>query len=79
MICMKKTLNIDAKLLKDAKNACGAKTDTETVQLGLQALIRRAAYKRLATYGGTEPETQDVPRRREEPISEESNEHRRIA
>ena len=62
---MKKTLNIDDKLFKEAKAACGAATDTETVRLGLEALVRRAAYERLRAFQGTEPHAQDAPRRRE--------------
>jgi Arc/MetJ family transcription regulator len=65
MICMKKTLYIDDNLLAHAKMACSASTDTETVRLGLEALVRRAAYERLRTLRGTEPHAQDVPRRRE--------------
>ena len=63
---MKKTLNIDDELFEEAKIASRAATDTETVRLGLQALVRRAAYDRLRTLRGTEPDAQDVPRRREE-------------
>jgi Arc/MetJ family transcription regulator len=66
---MKKTLHIDPKLLKEAKEACGAKTDTEAVRLGLEALVRHAAYQRLAALGGSEPHARDVPRRREKPAS----------
>ena len=62
---MKKTCNVDDKLLKEAKAACGATTDTETIRLGLQALVRRDAYKQLQTFQGTEPHAQDTPRRRE--------------
>jgi hypothetical protein len=40
---MTKTLHIDDVTLRDAKKACGAVTDTETVRLGLEALIRHAA------------------------------------
>jgi len=64
---MKKTLNIDAKLLKDAKAACGAATDTEAIRMGLEALVRHAAYERMRKLLGTEPAAQDVPRRREKP------------
>ena len=60
---MKKTLNIDDKLFKEAKLACGATTDTETVRLGLETLVRRAAYERLRSLRGTEPHAEDVPRR----------------
>jgi hypothetical protein len=62
---MKKTLHIDQQLLKDARVAAGASTDTETVRLGLEALVRRAAYERLRTLRGSEPQAKDVPRRRE--------------
>jgi Arc/MetJ family transcription regulator len=67
IVCMKKTLNIDDELFEQAKSACGAGTDTETVRLGLEALVRHAAYERLRALRGTEPHAQDVPRRREGP------------
>lgn len=62
---MKKTLHIDDRLLRDARAASGAKTDTDTVRLGLEALVRRGAYERLRALRGTEPGAQDTPRRRE--------------
>ena len=65
IVCMKKTLHIDEQLLRDAKSAASAKTDTDTVRLGLEALIRRAAYERLRALRGTDPAARDVPRRRE--------------
>ncbi|MBV9083722.1 MAG: type II toxin-antitoxin system VapB family antitoxin [Acidobacteriaceae bacterium] len=65
---MKKTLNIDEELLREAKTASGAATDTEAVRLGLQALARHAAYERLQALRGSEPDAQDVPRRREQPF-----------
>jgi len=64
---MKKTFNIDDQLFERAKAACGAATDTETVRLGLEALVRHAAYQHLSALLGTEPGAQDVPRRRERP------------
>lgn len=48
---MKKTLNLDEGLLREARLACGATTDTETVRLGLEALVRQAAYRRLRAPG----------------------------
>jgi len=66
---MKKTLNIDEELFTSAKTACGALTDTETVRLGLEALVRHAAYDRLRSLRGSEPEAEDVPRRREDPAA----------
>jgi Bacterial antitoxin of type II TA system, VapB len=66
---MKKTLNIDAALLEAAKLATRSATDTDTVRLGLEALVRHAAYERLRTLRGSEPRAGDVPRRREKPKS----------
>jgi Arc/MetJ family transcription regulator len=63
---MKKTLNIDDQLFEQARAACGATTDTETVRLGLEALVRHASYQRLKALLGSEPNAQDVPRRRED-------------
>jgi Arc/MetJ family transcription regulator len=62
---MKKTFNLDDELFQEAKAACGAATDTETVRMGLDALVRHAAYERLRALRGSEPRAQDVPRRRE--------------
>ena len=61
---MKKTLNIEAELLQAARRASGAKTDTETIRLGLEGLVRRAAVERLLLLRGSEPNATDVPRRR---------------
>jgi Arc/MetJ family transcription regulator len=61
---MKKTLHIDDQLLKEARVASRASTDTETVRLGLEALVRHAAYERLRALRGREPDARDVPRRR---------------
>lgn len=54
----------DARLLRDARAVAGAKTDTDTVRLGLEALVRRAAYERLRALRGSEPSATDTPRRR---------------
>ena len=62
---MKKTLHIDETLLREARMASGASTDTETVRLGLEALARQGAYERLRALRGREPRAADVPRRRE--------------
>ena len=67
IVRMKKTLNIDDALFNEAKQACGAATDTDTVRLGLEALVRHAAYERLRMLRGSDPHARDVPRRREKP------------
>jgi len=67
---MRKTMNIDAELLREAREVSNARSDTEAVTLGLKALVRRAAIERIRALRGSEPDAQDVPRRREEPIVE---------
>jgi hypothetical protein len=69
---MKKTLHIDDRLLREARTVSGAKTDTDTVRLGLEALVRHAAYQRLRALRGSEPRARDVQRRRERPSSKKS-------
>ena len=64
---MKKTFNVDDELFQAAKAACGAATETETVRLGLEALVRHAAYQRLRSLRGSERRAADAPRRREKP------------
>jgi len=66
---MKKTFNVDDKLFREAKVACRATTDTETIRLGLEALVRHAAYERIRALRGAEPHARDVPRRRERPFA----------
>jgi Arc/MetJ family transcription regulator len=65
---MKKTFNVDEELLAQAKVACGASTDTEALRLGLEALVRHAAYQTLLSLRGSRPGARDVPRRREKPV-----------
>jgi Bacterial antitoxin of type II TA system, VapB len=63
---MKKTLHIEESLLRNAKSACGAKTDTDTVRLGLEALVRHGAYERLRALRGSQPRAREVRRRRQQ-------------
>lgn len=65
IIHMKKTLHIDEKLLQEARIVSRAATDTETVRMGLEALIRHAANERIRALRGADPAARDVPRRRE--------------
>jgi hypothetical protein len=51
---VKNTLEIDAELLRKAEVACRASTDMETIRLGLEALVRHAAYQRLRALIGSE-------------------------
>jgi Arc/MetJ family transcription regulator len=62
--CMRTTLNIDPELLARAQQLSGARTKTETVELGLRALVAREAARRLARLAGSEPALEAPPRRR---------------
>jgi hypothetical protein len=66
---MKKTLIIQDALLAEARSACGAATDTDTIRLGLEALVRHAAHQRLRSLRGSEPGARDVARRRKKAAS----------
>ncbi len=67
---MRTTLNIDDELLKKASYLTGIKEKTMLVREGLEALVLMESYRRLAKLGGTEPDLEDIRRRRE---SDDSN------
>jgi Arc/MetJ family transcription regulator len=62
---MKKTLNIDAQLLAEARAAYNLGTDTETIHLGLEFLVRQASQNRLRALRGSDQNAKDIFRRRE--------------
>lgn len=64
---MRTTLEIDSELLEEAMAASGAPTKTAAVRLGLEALVDRAARRRLAALRGRLPDIQAPPRRRPVP------------
>lgn len=64
---MRTTLEIDPSLLDDAMAASGAPTKTAAVRLGLEALVDKAARRRLVALRGRFPEIQAPPRRRPAP------------
>ena len=64
---MRTTINIDEELLEKAASLTGVSEKTALVRNGLRALIQRESARRLALLGGTEPELEDIPRRRPPP------------
>ena len=62
---VKKTIHIDDELLQDAKGSSYASTNTETVRLGLEMLVRHGAYQRLRALRGSNPDAQAPIRHRE--------------
>lgn len=68
---MRTTVTIDDALYEKALEM--ADTNMEKSDLFREAIktfVRVQAAKRLAALGGNMPEIQDVPRRREEPVSQ---------
>lgn len=62
---MRTTVNLDEKLLDEAKRLTGMTERTALIHEGLRALIERESARRLARLGGTEPGLREIPRRRE--------------
>jgi Arc/MetJ family transcription regulator len=61
---MRTTLNIDDRLLKTAAQMTGVEEKTSLVRMGLEALVRREAGRRLAGMGGSDSHAAVAPRRR---------------
>lgn len=61
---MRTTLNIDDTLLAKAGEYTGEKEKTALVRMGLEALIQRESYRRLAALGGTMPDLEVAARSR---------------
>jgi len=61
---MRTTLNIDDQLYEEAVRLTGVKEKTALLRESLKALIQRESARRLARLGGSEPQLDDIPRRR---------------
>jgi len=61
---MRTTLNIDDRLLDEASRLTGVTEKTSLVRMGLEALVRREAAKRLAAMGGADAAAAAAPRKR---------------
>jgi Arc/MetJ family transcription regulator len=61
---MRTTLILDDALVERARRLTGIDEKTALVHAGLEALIARAAARRLAALSGSMPDLTAVPRRR---------------
>ncbi|HEY7878842.1 MAG TPA: type II toxin-antitoxin system VapB family antitoxin [Gemmatimonadaceae bacterium] len=61
---MRTTLNLDDRLLEEARRVTGLTERTALLHAGLRALIARESAARLARLGGSERRLRPVPRRR---------------
>ncbi|CAG0960989.1 Antitoxin VapB32 [Gammaproteobacteria bacterium] len=63
---MQTTVNLDETLLSQAQALCGTQDRNALLREALEALIQRESARRLARLGGSEPQLDDIPRRRED-------------
>jgi Arc/MetJ family transcription regulator len=61
---MRITIVLDDEMFARAQIYTGLKTKSAVIRHALQALIHREASRRLARLGGSEPDLEDMPRRR---------------
>lgn len=64
---MRTTIALDDELVAKAQAFTGLKEKSALVREALNALIARESARRLAALGGSEPQLEPVPRRRDEP------------
>lgn len=68
---MRTTVTIDDALYEKALEMADPSMDkAEIFREAIKTFVRVQAAKRLAALGGATPEIQDVPRRREGPVSQ---------
>ena len=60
---MRTTVNIDDRLMDQARELTGIEENAALLREGLRALVEREAARRLARLGGSEPGLKDIPRR----------------
>ena len=61
---MRTTVTLEDKLVEEAQRMTGVTERSALLRAGLLALIERESARRLARLGGTEPQVEDVSRRR---------------
>ena len=61
---MRTTVSLDDQLLAQAQRLCGHLERSALLKEALQALVQRESARRLAALGGSQPDLEPVPRRR---------------
>ncbi|MET3896514.1 Arc/MetJ family transcription regulator [Devosia sp. UYZn731] len=64
---MRTTVTIDDELLARAKESSGIAETGDLVREALKTLLAREAARRLARLGGSMPDLEYIPQRRQEP------------
>ena len=62
---MRTTVNIDEKLLAKAIKLAGPMDRSTLIDEGLRAFVQRESARRLAKLGGSQPDLEAAPRRRQ--------------
>ena len=62
---MRTTLNLDDDLLEQAQRLTSTMEKSALIREALKALIERESAHRLALLAGSEPQLEEIPRRRE--------------
>jgi len=62
---MRTTINLDDRLMEKAMSLTEISERPALIREALQALIERESARRLARLGGSEPDIQTAPRRRQ--------------
>lgn len=61
---MRATVVLDDELVRSAQEYTGITEIAALLHAALRALVHREASRRLAALGGTDPNLEDIPRRR---------------
>lgn len=64
---MRTTVTLDDQLLAQASQLSGLTERSALLREALRALIQRESAQRLARLGGSEPQLEEIPRRRSSP------------
>jgi Arc/MetJ family transcription regulator len=70
---MRTTVALDDDLVRLAREFTGVAEKTALIREALKALIERESARRLASLGGTMPELENIPRRKERPSRVRAN------
>ncbi|HKO17665.1 MAG TPA: type II toxin-antitoxin system VapB family antitoxin [Acidobacteriaceae bacterium] len=61
---MRTTIALDDELVRTAQEYTGLTEKSALIRAALRALIHMEASRRLAALGGTDPDLEDIPRKR---------------
>jgi Arc/MetJ family transcription regulator len=72
---MRTTVTLDDALIAEARFLTGIEETALLLKTALATLIRVESGRRLILLGGSQPDAQDIPRRRSDPAPEMEEEH----